>query len=189
MLTRKLARRPAPSGDSAPHLARGAALMGLLVALAAPSTTRAESPAAAALATSADLDGVYLTLGPVGAAVHQDGDWDASFGGELSLVRVTERAPVAAAGVLFGGGRFARRDGGRLWVEALAGTRRLADLPLGLSGGPVVDLDDGRGPRWGGQATLWAYLGIMPYARVSTLQRLGTSVEVGLRLPLPALRW
>jgi hypothetical protein len=141
------------------------------------------------LDSSADLDGLYLAIAPVGAAVHTETAWDATFGGELMLARITERQTIAVLGLVVGGHRYSERNTGRLWLDGLVGTRRVLDLALGLSVGPTAEVDRVIPPRFGAQATLWAYVGVMPYLRVGAVEKSGTFFEIGLRIPLPALRW
>jgi hypothetical protein len=148
------------------------------------------APAAAEkLRSTRDLDGIHLALGPVGSAVHTGGSWDGAFGGEISLTRVTERRPLAAIGLGIGGARFSERAAGRLWAELSVATRRPLDVPIGLSVGPTAEVDQVIPPRWGAQATLWVYAGVIPYLRVGGVEKSGRFVELGLKIPLPAIRW
>lgn len=146
------------------------------------------SPAAAEDARSvADLDGTYVSLGPVASAVHIEGAWDGTFGGEAQITRVQERELISALGLAIGGLRYAERTGGRVWADlSVAHQNRLA--PIGLSLGGTVELDDLRAPRWGGQATLWVFAGVLPYLRVAAVQESGVVVDIGLKVVLPALR-
>lgn len=141
------------------------------------------------LDSSADLDGIYLAIGPLGSALHAEDAWDAAFGGELTLARVTEQRPIAALALSVGGHRYSERDTGRLWIEGMAATRRVLDTPLGLALGPTVEVDRVIPARFGAQATLWAYVGVIPYMRLGTVAKSGTFFEIGLRIPLPAFRW
>ncbi len=141
------------------------------------------------LAATANLDGLYLAAGPLGGgAVSQDG-WTGTFGGEVMVVRVRERRPLAALGLVAGAIRYADAERGRLSVDLLAGTRRPFDVALGVQLGGVVEVDEIRRPRAGVQGTLWLYAGILPYVRAGTLQESGAFLELGLRIPLPAFRW
>jgi hypothetical protein len=133
-----------------------------------------------------DLDGLYVWLGPVGAAGRLDDRWDSAFGADLSVVRVRERAGLGAIGASAGASMWAARGGGRLWLDVLAGTR-LGSRMFGASIGPLVELADLRHPRVGGSIGLWAFLGPTPYARVGLVQD-GAFVELGLHLALPVLR-
>src|SRR5688572_25444359 len=140
-----------------------------MLVLAMPRPAAAEE----AKASTADLDGLYLAAGPLGGgAVSQDG-WTGTFGGEVLLVRVRERRPLAAVGLVAGAVRYADVERGRLSLDLLAGTRRLFGIATGLQAGGVVEVDEIRRPRAGLQATLWLYAGILPYVRAGTLQDSG----------------
>jgi hypothetical protein len=141
------------------------------------------------LRASSDLDGLHIWIGPVGAATHVDGVWDSAWGGALAAVRIRERSTLAAAGLWLGGAHYALRDGGRLWLDGMVGTRRLGGRMLGASAGPVVELGDLRHPRVGGQASIWCFAGVVPYARLGVLESSGPFVEVGISLSVPALRF
>lgn len=156
-----------------------------LLALEASST----SARADQLDSSANLDGIYLALGPIGSAVHTESAWDAAVGGELTLARVTERRPIAALALSVGGHRYSERDTGRLWLEGMAATRWLLDTPIGVAGGPTLEVDRVIPARLGAQATLWAYVGVIPYMRVGVVDKSGMFFEMGLRIPLPVFRW
>jgi hypothetical protein len=153
----------------------------------------AVSPPAAAddaprLRSIADLDGVYLSLGPTGGAVHTQEGWDSSFGGEISLVRVRERDALGALGLGLGGIRFTATDRGRLWADVQLGSRRPLGLGAGLSAGVTTEIDAVIPPRWGAQATLWMFLGVIPYVRVGTVQQSGLFVDLGVKIALPVFR-
>lgn len=155
--------------------------LAVLLAPAPALADGAESPSA-----EGTLDGTYVALGPVGAGLYIDGDWDAAFGGEVSLARVQERRALAGYGLTLGAAAYTERSGGRLWADLQAGTRRLGPT-LGVGLGPVVEIDDLRPPRWGLQGSIWLYAGAIPYLRAGHLERTGTFVEFGLRIPLPVL--
>jgi hypothetical protein len=155
---------------------------------AAPPT-ETSSPRPGALPSAADLDGLYVAVGPVGSAISIEGAWTGGFGGELTVARVCERRALAAIGGAAGALRFAERDGGLVWVDALVGTRRLLGIPVGVSGGLAVQVDEVVPPRFGAHATLWVWAGVQPYVRVGELERSGRFVEAGVKIPLPAIRW
>jgi len=140
------------------------------------------------LPSTRNLDGLHLALGPVGSAIHLEGEWDSAFGLEVSGYRVRERSPLVALGMNVGGAWFSARSDGRMWVQADAASR-VAGVVVGVSAGPAVQLDELRPPRWGAQAALWFYAGVVPYVRLGAFQDSGTSIEIGLRIPLPVLRW
>jgi hypothetical protein len=118
-----------------------------------------------------------------------EGTWDGGFGGELSLVRVNEHRRLAGLGISLGGLQYTERSGGRLWGDLFGSTRTVAGVMTGLSLGLAVEVDEVRRWRWGAQGTLWVYAGVIPYVRMGSLQRGGLFVDVGLKIPLPALRW
>lgn len=152
-------------------------------------STAARAEPAAQVETTAGLDGTYVALGPAGGATFQGGEWDSIFGGELVLARVDEGRALSAFGVALGGGRFGVGGRGRLWADVLVATNRLPFVTLGLAGGVIAEVGEVGHNRWGGAGTLFAYAGVMPYVRVGAVARSGRFVELGLRIPLPALRW
>jgi hypothetical protein len=170
--------------DSGPHACWRLASLLALAGLLAPAPALADG--AAGPPAEGTLDGTYLAVGPAGAAIYLDGGWDAVFGGELSLARVQERRPLAGYGLTLGAAAYTERSGGRLWADLQAGTRWLGPT-LGVGAGPVVEIDDLRPPRWGVQGSVWLYAGAIPYLRAGHLERTGTFIEFGLRIPLPAL--
>ncbi|MBA3817795.1 MAG: hypothetical protein H0X17_02805 [Deltaproteobacteria bacterium] len=141
----------------------------------------------ASFGPSWDLDGLYLWLGPVGTAGYLEAAWDSGFGADLAIVRIREREALSAIGVTAGTLLWTERDGGRLWVDALAGTR-LGSRIYGLSAGPLVELGELAHPRLGGSIGVWAFFGITPYARAGFVQELGGFAEVGVHIALPVLR-
>jgi hypothetical protein len=152
---------------------------------AAPAAVEPAEPAAALPGVRVtNLDGLYLALGPTAALVRADGQWDGGFGGEISLVRVREREPLAALGLTAGALRLVDEDRGRAWSELLAGSR-IAGVHVGLGAGASVELDELRPPRWGGHATLWIFAGVVPYARLGMVEGGGSFAEMGIRIAFP----
>lgn len=133
-----------------------------------------------------DLDGIYIWLGPLAAASRVAGSWDSTVGADLSVVRVREREPLGAIGVSVGASRWTERGGGRLWLDALAGTR--LGRMVGVSVGPLLELSELAHPRPGASAGLWAFLGVTPFVRVGAVHELGGFVEVGVHIALPVIR-
>ena len=152
-----------------------------------PPRTRVPRVGPGDLRPTWDLDGLYLWLGPTGAASHVDADWDSTFGGDLALVLVRERRRVSAIGVDAGGSLWTARGGGRLWLDAVIGTR-IGNRIYGITAGPLVELGETQHPRYGGSVGTWAFFGITPFVRVGTVQELGTFVDVGVHIALPVFR-
>lgn len=141
----------------------------------------------AGFSPSWNLDGLYLWLGPSGAGSHVDGDWDSTFGADVAVMRIRERDAVGAIGGSFGASKWTVRDGGRIWIDALVGTRVCGRM-MGVSAGPIVELAELAHPKLGGSVGAWVFLGITPFARVGTVQDLGVFGEVGVHIALPVLR-
>ena len=137
-------------------------------------------------APSWDLDGLYLWLGPTGAASHIDADWDSTIGADASLVRIRERELLGTIGATFGASRWTVRGGGRLWLDGVAGTRM--GRMVGVSAGPILELNELSHTRFGGSVGLWAFIGVAPFVRAGMVQDLGGFVEVGVHIILPVLR-
>lgn len=133
-----------------------------------------------------DLDGLYLWLGPTGAASHIDGAWDSTIGGHATMVRVRERAALGVVGAMVGATLWTERGGGRIWLDGLVGTR--LGRMVGLSAGPLVELGPLAHPRMGASVGLWGFVGVAPYVRVGVVDQLGGFAEIGLHVALPVLR-
>jgi hypothetical protein len=138
------------------------------------------------LPPSNDLDGTYVFLGPSGAASRIDADWDSTVGGDLSLIRVRENEAIGAVGASFGAQRWTVRGGGRLWLDAIIGTK--LGRMIGVSAGPILELNELAHPRVGGSIGAWAFVGVAPYVRVGAVQDLGGFVELGVHIALPVIR-
>lgn len=134
-----------------------------------------------------DLDGTYLWLGPLGAASHVDAQWDSTFGADLAVVVVHERAPLGLVGVDLGASRWTERGGGRVWVDGLMGTH-LLDRMIGISLGPLVELSELAHPRFGASVGVWGFAGVTPFARLGAVRDLGMFAEIGIHIALPVLR-
>jgi hypothetical protein len=137
-----------------------------------------------------NLDADYVILGPVGAAIQIEGAWDSAFGGEIGWLRLRERRGLALVGGAIGAVRYAERDGGRIWGEALVGTRRLpGGLLVGISAGPAVELGTVQHPRAGATGAAWIFAGVVPYLRGGVIDEAGAWIELGLALELPVWRY
>lgn len=148
-----------------------------------PTKTRPE------LSVDTAIRGLYVALGPVGVIQRSENNWDSAFGGELSISRINEASTLTAVGLNVGAASLSERDGGRLWLGGIAGSERFpGGIPMGIGAGGIVELDAVRHPRYGAYATVWFYVGVMPFFRVSTIQKSGSGVEIGLAIPLPALK-
>lgn len=152
-----------------------------------PPRTQPPTVAPARFRPSWDLDGLYLWLGPTGAASHVDASWDSTVGGHAALLRVRERAPLGVFGGMLGGSLWTERPGGRIWLDAVIGTR-LGGRMMGASLGPILELAELAHPRPGAALGLWAFVGVTPFARVGLVDELGAFAEIGLHITLPVLR-
>jgi hypothetical protein len=151
------------------------------------STARPVVRPTAQLPPTSDLDGWYLWLGPIGAASHVEGAWDSTFGVEAAVTRVREREALGLIGGDLGATRWTVRDGGRIWLDGVAGTRLLGRM-MGVSLGPIVELSETSHAHVGGSVGVWAHAGITPFARLGGVSELGMFAELGVRIALPVLR-
>lgn len=191
-------KRPPGTVPPAGGLACCLVVMGVVMGTAAadpvvatvPDAPPAPHPVVVPPATfrpSWDLDGTYLWLGPIGAASFVDASWDSTFGGEAAIVVVREHAPLGLYGANLGASRWTERDGGRLWIDGLVGTRLLGRM-MGASLGPILELSELAHPRLGGSIGVWGFAGITPFARVGAVSNLGMFAELGVHIALPVLR-
>lgn len=157
-------------------------------AAAAPTTATAPNALAPpVLPPSWDLDGTYLWLGPIGAAGYLDATWDSTFGGELAIVRVRERSAVGVIGANLGASRWTAREGGRVWLDGVIGTRVLGKM-MGASIGPMIELSELRPTKLGGSIGVWVFAGITPFVRAGAVSDLGVFADLGIHIALPVLR-
>jgi len=159
------------------------------VAIAPDPPARNAPPtlAPAQLPDSSNLDGIYVWLGPSGAASHIDSQWDSTIGADASLIRVREHSLLGAIGGSIGASRWTVRGGGRIWLDAIVGTPIFGRM-IGVSAGPIVELADLARPHVGGSVGLWGFTGVTPFARVGAVDQLGMFVEVGIHIALPVFR-
>jgi len=153
----------------------------------APATSQPVIVPRATFRPSADLDGTYLWLGPIGAASFIADKWDSTFGGEAAVVVVREHAPLGLVGANLGASRWTVRGGGRVWVDALVGTHLLGRM-MGASVGPILELSEIAHPRLGASVGVWGFAGITPFVRVGSVSQLGMFAELGIHIALPVLR-
>jgi hypothetical protein len=137
------------------------------------------------LRSPGNLDGWYLTLGPVAAAAHVEGDWISAVGGEISIVHLAEHKIPAVIGISGGGVSYGSLPGGRLYLEAEVGLEQPLPFAVGLALGATAQVDRTDPPRLGAQATLWAIGGVVPYVRVGAVEVNGAYVEAGVMLKVP----
>jgi hypothetical protein len=154
---------------------------------AAPSSAAPVVGAPSRFPPSSDLDGTYLWLGPLGAASRIDAQWDSTFGADIALVVVRERAPLALVGGNLGASRWTERGGGRVWVDGLLGTHLFGRM-LGVSLGPIVELSALAHPRPGASIGVWGFAGVTPFARLGAVAEHGIFAEIGIHIALPVLR-
>lgn len=143
----------------------------------APARGQAESPSH------------FVALTVLGSAVRAEGEWDSGFGGEIAVGALRDRPALAAWAAAVDFVVYSERSGGRATIEGAIGTRWPTGLLIGLAGGPVIELDDLRRPRAGGQLSVWIFAGVVPYVRAGTVEKSGFFVDLGLRIPLPVWRW
>ena len=172
------------TGEWSPHAICRGGIVHLVFTLL--SVAALLSPAATAAAGEPDH---FVAVAAIGSAVRVEGVWDDAWGGELGMGQMRDQRGLAAWAASVGLVGFTARSGGRLWAELTVGTRWPTGYLIGLGAGPAVEIDRVRQPRWGGQATLWVFAGVVPYARVGALEPGGLFVDVGLRIAFPAIRW
>lgn len=135
-----------------------------------------------------DLDGHYLWLGPVGSVVHSQGSVDTAFGGLVAVVQVRETRVLASRGLVLGAAHQSSADLGDVWVEGLAGTRRLLPLHAGVTLGAGLQFAEFAHPVPLATASLWTFMGPMVFVR-ATATADSWQLGAGLALMLPARRW
>ncbi len=139
--------------------------------------------------SSANLDGNHLWLALWGARTEAAYGYDSCVGGELAITRVREGEALGLVGGTLGGGRYAESDDKRLWANAVAGTRRGTGWMLGGSAGAVLELSPTARPKLGATVGVWAFVGVVPFARVGAMEGRGAFLELGVEIALPVLRW
>lgn len=172
------------TGEWAPHgVSRGGIVHLGFTLLSVAALLSRSKPAAA------EEPDHFVAVAAIGSAVRAEGVWDGAWGGEVGVGAMRDGPVLSAWAASVGLVGFTARSGGRLWGEVTVGTRWPTGYLVGIGAGPAVELDRIRRPRWGGQATVWVFAGVVPYARVGALDPGGVFVDVGLRIAFPAVRW
>jgi hypothetical protein len=161
----------------------------LLCAPALALPAEADSGAAARPPGQAESASHFIALTVLGSAVRAEGEWDSGFGGEVAVGALRAGAALSAWAAAIDFVAYSERSGGRVTLEGALGTRWPTGVLVGLAGGPMIELDDLRRPRAGGQLSVWLFAGVVPYVRAGTVENSGFFVDLGLRIPLPVLRW
>lgn len=156
-----------------------------VAALAIPARVQA---APTPLPTAAAIHDTFIAIGPVAAAVYAPGGWRGAFGGEILFGRMDESSVVTVAAVTLGAADLSNGDRGRMWAEGVLGTRRVLGITGGVSAGLAVEFHPVEPPDLGAHASLWVYAGVVPYIGVARIAG-ATSIDFGIRLPLPAKTW
>lgn len=193
---RQLAPGPARIGVAVAFLVSAANASASAASAPAPADTPSEAegqpPRERArgddLASASDLDGSYVALGPRGAALYSEDTWDAAFGAEVLFYHHREGARVSLFGASAGFLRQSREREGQIYGEVGAGTAVAGGLRAGIAGGVTALSSPVRHLRWGGHATLWAFVGPVLYARAGSIQDSGMFADFGIRVALPAIR-
>jgi hypothetical protein len=177
-------REGGATGEWAPHGASRHGIVHLVFTLLSAAALLCGPQAAAA-----EEPDRFVAVAAIGSAVRVEGSWDDAWGGELGVGQMRGSEGLAAWAASVGLVGFTARSGGRLWGELSVGTRWPTGYLVGIGAGPAVELDRLRTPRWGGQVTVWAFAGVVPYVRVGALDPGGVYVDLGLRIAFPAVRW
>ncbi len=135
----------------------------------------------------------HIALGPQVAAALDDSEWDSEIGAELHLTRLRTSDLLSVVGAGLGVASFSRGETLQLSLDLYVGSRALADVPVGLSVGPLLKAFDTGRPQIGARTTLWLYHGVMPYVSVSWLsgpnKPAQPGLEMGLKIPFSIWDW
>ncbi len=135
----------------------------------------------------------HLVLGPQAAALLTDSEWDSEIGVEVHLTRLRDSPLLSVVGAGFGVATFSRGDIVQLSFDVYVGTRVIADVPIGVSVGPVLKAFENGRPQVGGRSTLWLYHGVMPYVSASWLtgpmSPAQPGLEIGVKIPFSLRDW
>ncbi len=131
-----------------------------------------------------------IALAPSIAVLVQNEQLDSSLGGTLHLLKLRHSPLISILGTALGADRFARADAYRLHLDFYVGTRSLAEIPVGIAFGGLVDLFDTGRPQVGARLTVWATFGVSPYLRMTRVSEASVSeFEVGIQIPFPVFRY
>lgn len=151
--------------------------------------TRPSAGGEGSSAATTTLDGTRVLLAPQVAWAQAARGGDSLVGAELALATTRERRTLAACGVRVGAARYAKGDAGRVWIAALAGTRRATGALLGAELGAALELSAHAHARPGLSIGVWVYAAVVPFVRVVAVRDQGVVADVGITLPLPIARW
>jgi hypothetical protein len=138
------------------------------------------------LPSTANLDGGYLYLGPRLGAIHRAGSWDSNVGVDVAVVRVREKQPLAALGVVLSANELPSQKRTRFAMDAIAGTRRGVGFLVGIRAGLVIDYTSVAGATVGANIGIWGHAGVAPFVNVGWTG--GFTFEAGISIPLPLWR-
>ena len=208
ILSRDRAKLTAVTGGWAPQNTRGGDIgrcgfivLSVAALLCAPATrvpalagtrqgaTGATGTASPESSSSSSAPSHFLAFSLLGSAIRAEGEWDSGFGGGITVGALRDCCALGAWAAAVGFLAFSERSGGRASAEVAVGTRWPTGVLVGLSGGPLLELDELRKPRAGGQISLWVFAGVVPYVRVGTVEKSGLFVDIGVGIHLPAGRW
>src|SRR5215212_9460809 len=82
--------------------------------------------------------------------------------GSAAAERGPERMALGVIGGALGASIWTARGGGRIWLDAVAGTR-IGGRIYGATLGPIVELSELAHPRAGAALGIWAFVGVTPF--------------------------
>lgn len=149
------------------------------VAQAAPLSTQGEPK-------------LHFALGPTVSALHRSSAWDSKVGAGAYLAWDRPSSSISTLGTLVELSGFGGTDATRLTADLFLGIQ-LSDFSVGIGIGPLLDLFPNHRPQYGVRSTVWLFAGITPYLSISSISGLGApedpEIEVGLKIPFPAISW
>ena len=167
---------------------RAVGLLWACVAFAASSSASAEGRVLGATAPS-----THIALGPQLAANWSNSDWDTEAGGEIHIARLRESDALSVFGAAFGVVGYSKGEALQLSLDVYAGSKALAQIPIGVSVGPLLKAFPNGRPQVGARSTLWLYYGVMPFVSVSWLagpmSPAQPGLEIGVKIPFSIWDW